>query len=60
MLTIMGMSVVTFSPGQPHGCWIELELEVVDADRAQLRPAEVEQLVALATALCPVSRSIWL
>ena len=39
------MSVVTFSPGQPSRLLVELELEVVDAERAQLRPAEVEDLV---------------
>ena len=38
----------------------ELELEVVDAEGAELRPAEVEQFVPLPTAPCPVSRSIWL
>ena len=52
MLTIVGMSVVTFSPGQPQGCWIELELEVVDANGAQLRRRRSRtDLMALGRAL---------
>ena len=39
---------------------VELELEVIEADGAQLRPAEVEELVRASTAPCPCSRSIWL
>ena len=56
----MGMSVVTFGAGPALRLLVELELEVVEPDGAQLRPAEVEQLVPLATAPCPCSRSIWL
>ena len=47
MLMIVGMSVVTFSPGQPSGLLVELVLEVVDADGPQLGSAEIEQLVPL-------------
>jgi hypothetical protein len=36
MLTMVGMSVVVFSPGQPQGLLVELELEIVDPYRAKI------------------------
>ena len=45
--TIVGMSVVIFSPGQPYGCWMKLVLKVVDPHSAEVRSTEVEDLVTL-------------
>ena len=44
---MVGMSVVTFGPGPAVRLLVELVLEVVDANGAQVRAAEVEEFVAL-------------
>jgi hypothetical protein len=45
MLTMVGMSVVAFSPGQPYGCWKNWNFHVADAYAPEIGALEVEELV---------------